>query len=765
MNLSGKICWPILAAVLLAVLSPEGTYAKSKSLKKNSTLPKQLTRSEIFSLEQRLTPFLESRYALRHRKGSSVKIPQIDEVDLMLLAKVWNQLSQEFKSLFKKTAAIPEDFDRYISPGGNFEIFYTTDGANQVDSTDEYCFAPDEWRQRVEAPNGIPDYVDETAFALDSTWEMEIERFGFVHPLVYKDETSSSDQYKIVIEKQGEAYYGLTYLHGQSSGDRGYTSSISLRNDWSGWEWSSLGYDRNPINGLRVTCAHEFFHAIQYSMSWNVSLDVFLDDFPLSWTEGTAVCMEEMAFDSINDYLQYAETYFYNPGMSFLSRSTSDIVYTNSILLIYLSRDAFSGGTPDFIHDMHFENYRSESRFHTNLYETAEGLGTSWIDLLHSFHTASFFTGHYADPVKFIPDAGLFTMRQTTPLEETDTTFSTVLPNGARHVWLNRSSDHGDTVFVNFSITTESNEPSRENDRCSVLLRSADKDSLVFLTVNSSGIGSGKIGSWKKWDKLTFIASNGDLFDQKNLSLLLQPYPVMYTKGTIFRDTLIDSAFNGIAAIELEAAENLHGPLVFVDVAVETEILEEFSPVSTSYSVQYPSFWHDNGSVTLSIIRPADPVSSPDSVYLCRRIDSTDTWEPVAVEYIGSADSLSITHTLDEPGVYALCLKSSDFNELLSKITVYPNPVSLRSHDGIVNIIGKEISEVFVYTITGTLIWHFTPEPLTSAQTNRFMRLRWKGRNSSGSTVSPGIYSMVVIQDGDSGGGPYRTRKKMIITP
>lgn len=749
--------------IILPLLYSKGTFAKSQHLETTTMSLNRFSRAEILSLEQRLTPFLESRFRLRHRKGAPVKIPPVNETDLLLLAKVWDELSPQFMALYNKAAALPDDFDRYTTPGGHFEIFYTTEGTSAVDSADLYGFEPDDWRTLLEEPNGIPDYIDEAGFALDSTWEMEVERFGFIAPLSYTTETFSSNRYKIVIEEQGEAYYGLTFLHGKSSEGPGYSSSISIRNEWSGYEWSSLGYDRNPVSGLRVTCAHEFFHAIQYAMSWNVAQDVFLDDFPLSWTEGTAVCMEEMAFDSINDYLQYAESYFYNPGMSFFSGTLSDIVYTNAILCIYLSKEAISGGSLDFIHDVEFENYRNKTRFHANLYKTAENLGTSWADMLHGFHTASFFTGQYADPDRFIPDAALFRMRQTASVGKAETILSALSANGAKHVWLDRSPDHGDTVFINFNLTTESGEPSRENGRCSVLLRNGKSDSLVALTVDSTGSGSGMIDSWKTWDRLTFIASNGDVSGQKNLSLLLQPYPVAYAKETIFRDTIIDTSFDGTAVVELKAKDDLHGHLEFIQVDIETDMLEEYSPVSSCFSVEFPPFWYDNGPVTLSIDRPAvDPALSSDTVYLCLRNDSTETWEPVAAEYIGSGDSLSVTYTLDESGMYALCIESRDFHDLLSKITVYPNPVSLRSHDGIVNIIGKEITEVFVYTITGTLIRHFTSDGFA---TNQFMRLRWNGKNSRGATVSPGIYSMVVVQNGNSGRGQYRTRKKMVVTP
>ena len=59
---------------------------------------------------------------------------------------------------------------------------------------------------------------------------------------------------------------------------------------------SEFGPSSVPVNSLRVTAAHEFFHAVQFAYDAD-------DD---SWfLEGTAVWMEDVVYPSINDYLQY----------------------------------------------------------------------------------------------------------------------------------------------------------------------------------------------------------------------------------------------------------------------------------------------------------------------------------------------------------------------------------------------------------------------------------------------------------------------------
>ena len=59
---------------------------------------------------------------------------------------------------------------------------------------------------------------------------------------------------------------------------------------------------------------------------------------------GSAVMMEETIFDYIDDYLQYTDSYFLNPGMSFLNQIQNNVIYTNSLLILYLYK--FAGNTP-----------------------------------------------------------------------------------------------------------------------------------------------------------------------------------------------------------------------------------------------------------------------------------------------------------------------------------------------------------------------------------------------------------------------------------
>ncbi|MBN1309590.1 MAG: hypothetical protein JXA18_16840 [Chitinispirillaceae bacterium] len=595
-----------------------------------------LNGAALRSLENRLQPFFENRILRRHyRKAPETETLPPLERDLLLMAKAWNLLSPQFRHLYKRAAHLPDSFQRYDSPGGHFEIFYTTSGLNGVDIADDYGFLSTNWRERTPHANGIPDYIDETAFALDSSWSMEIDRFGFIAPSPHKDDNHQSERYKVVVEAQDVSYYGMTYLHDSLPEGRGYTSTISLRNDWSGAEWSGLGYDLRPVDGMRVTCAHEFFHAIQYAMCWNVLMYAWLDDFPLSWTEGTAVTMEELAFDSVNDYHQYARTYFSNPGISFFSPAASDVVYTNSILLLYLFQHFPPGNSIEFIRSIQFTNYTHRTPFHENVFTVTDNAGRSWVRTLHDFHTASFSTGPRADTAIFIADAEHFTMRTAGAVPITAAVRRTVALNSAEHIRLLPGENHGDSLTLFFSGDAVANGRNPGAGwACSVLLRKQNAELFLAMNIDEHGKGTATVTPWKEYQEIVIVITNGD--------------PVTLTR-----------------------------------------------------------------EVTLSF-----------------QLDSIP------------GDTIPYYHD----------------------ITVFPNPVSLQRQGGKVVIRGSDISDISIYTVTGSLMWRFSAAAAHSSVTGAPGQHTWDCTRSGAAAV-PGTYTVVVVRDDPSSVGPLRTRHKLLVTP
>lgn len=103
------------------------------------------------------------------------------------------------------------------------------------------------------------------------------------------------------------------------------SSYCALDNDFS--EFSGT-----PMNSLKATAAHEYFHAIQFA--YDPSEDGWL-------MEGSAVWAEERAYDGVNDYLQYVrgDSVITNPVIPSDQDSVHNIrVYSSMLFFEHLTQ-------------------------------------------------------------------------------------------------------------------------------------------------------------------------------------------------------------------------------------------------------------------------------------------------------------------------------------------------------------------------------------------------------------------------------------------
>ena len=163
---------------MIAIAMAAGAKEKSSIFHSMQSSRNASYARDAAALEARLTPYL-------HRKLGHFNIPatgatRLRESDLFLLAKLWNSLSPEFKKLYEAASQIPTGYVYCVSPSGHFEVYYTTSAklGGNVDPTDNYGFGVGgNWRAKTSQPNGVPDYVDEVAYALDSAWSDGSGRF------------------------------------------------------------------------------------------------------------------------------------------------------------------------------------------------------------------------------------------------------------------------------------------------------------------------------------------------------------------------------------------------------------------------------------------------------------------------------------------------------------------------------------------------------------------------------------------------------------
>lgn len=165
--------------------------------------------------------------------------------------------------------------ETYLSSSGKFRITFGRTGSNAV---------PDEDLDE----NGIPDYVEKTAFAADSSYRYQIETLGF-------RDFIKNDPYEISYQNFSGTY-GITSPSGSST-------RIILNNDFDGFP-PNLHSQGNQIGALFVTIAHEMKHASQYEINrWREDTGSF------DWIEMDATLMEHVVFEDVSDYYNYIMSY------------------------------------------------------------------------------------------------------------------------------------------------------------------------------------------------------------------------------------------------------------------------------------------------------------------------------------------------------------------------------------------------------------------------------------------------------------------------
>jgi hypothetical protein len=148
--------------------------------------------------------------------------------------------------------------------------------------------------------NGIPDYVDEGLAIAENVWSTEVGAMGYREPL--SDATSTNqgpdgklDIYLTNLGPQGLYGYCTTDDPGLSTPGT-FTASAYCVVDNNYTE--RIFRSHTPIQNLKVTLAHEFFHAVQFA--YDIGEDTWL-------MEGTATWMEDQVYDGINDNRQYLQ--------------------------------------------------------------------------------------------------------------------------------------------------------------------------------------------------------------------------------------------------------------------------------------------------------------------------------------------------------------------------------------------------------------------------------------------------------------------------
>lgn len=211
-------------------------------------------------------------------------IMNLDKLDVALLQSLNVMLPE-------RPTYLSESVD---SPSGLFRIHYTTGTTDRVPSL---------------------DYVNSVAAIFDEVYAFMVDTLGYRPPPsdgFYP--SGDGDPYDVYL-RDLEGIYGQTtldsaYIDGPGT-TRG-TSFMDLDNDYA----EIPTYRDRPLDAVRVTAAHEFFHAIHFGIDFTEG-EISPDNVYRSWwMEMSATWMEEAKYDDINDYYFYLPYFFNSPWNS-----------------------------------------------------------------------------------------------------------------------------------------------------------------------------------------------------------------------------------------------------------------------------------------------------------------------------------------------------------------------------------------------------------------------------------------------------------------
>ncbi|UCE20096.1 MAG: dockerin type I repeat-containing protein [Gemmatimonadota bacterium] len=262
----------------------------------------------------------------------------------------------------------------YDSHEGHFRIWYVTTTADAP--------SPDD----VDPSDGIPDYINRCAAIFDNCWNQEVNSMGYLAPphdgpwYPTTEDYGGDSKYDIYVADLGSNLYGYTAPEYKVSGGNtnAMTSYIVIDNDYDGF-----GYP-DPIDPLKVTAAHEFFHAIHFA--YDAFEDVYFMEISSTW-------MEDVIYDGVNDYLLYLNAFFRFPEVS-LTNTNGLHEYASCIWAHYVTERFHLEIMRQFwIECGLVPNKNSLNAFQTVL----SSYGTSREEAFKDFTVWNYFTGDRAD--------------------------------------------------------------------------------------------------------------------------------------------------------------------------------------------------------------------------------------------------------------------------------------------------------------------------------------------------------------------------------
>ena len=247
--------------------------------------------------------------------------------ELVRLRLGFDELSAADQRTAAQYLARPTDGSEYYGANYSRDARPTNDCRKAPTAGSNVCV---HWaRSTVDAPppgdrdgDGLPDQVETTRDTMNLVWGRIVDEGGYKAPLEdTKGPDTKLDIYLVDLGNDG--LYGYCGPEGVGQG-RAETAYCVLDDDYAERQFPA----NSPLGNLRVTGAHEFFHAVQFAY------DVREDPWMM---ENTATWIEDEIFDNVNDNRYYLTRSSLRSPKRPLDSSNGLYVYGNWIWWRYLT--------------------------------------------------------------------------------------------------------------------------------------------------------------------------------------------------------------------------------------------------------------------------------------------------------------------------------------------------------------------------------------------------------------------------------------------
>lgn len=243
--------------------------------------------------------------------------------------------------------------------------------------------------------NFIPDWVEKAGEYLEHAYRLQVDTLGYLEPPTFAWTGGYMD---IGVFDMG--YYGETVpLVEYPANSHKYATQINLENDYVG------GFYTHGYDALAVTCAHEFFHAVQLAYIYRSS-DLWYYELSSTW-------MEDVAHDNVNDYYGYLGSFFSSPTRSLTETNGYESAHWNHFIAKRYGRDAVRYS---------WENMETSSAMVSidNALRMVENSSDGLRRAFEQFALWNYFTGYRSFLADFYPEGSFYPVVQipASPLQD-----------------------------------------------------------------------------------------------------------------------------------------------------------------------------------------------------------------------------------------------------------------------------------------------------------------------------------------------------------